>query len=141
MHEKIFMSYSDLVATIALVVSISAVPASGFLSYRFAIKWDKRKEFNAVSDGLRTKIRSQIRLLEDGYYPASGKHEISDTEMDSLIDLSCAKAKPLISQQWKTYKKALEDGFIFDEYGDYDSHNAENIQSALQKLLTFTERR
>ncbi|GFM09376.1 hypothetical protein NCT2013_17940 [Enterobacter sp. M4-VN] len=61
--------------------------------------------------------------------------------MDSLIDLSCAKAKPLIFQQWKTYKKALEDGFIFDEYGDYASHNAEIIQSALQKLLTFTERR
>lgn len=42
------MSYSDIVATIAMIVSISVVPASGYLSYRYAIKGGKRKEWNSV---------------------------------------------------------------------------------------------
>jgi hypothetical protein len=40
------MSYSDIVATIAMIVSITAVPASGYFSYHFAIK--EKKERNSM---------------------------------------------------------------------------------------------
>lgn len=44
------MGYSDIIATVAMIVSISAVPASGYLSYRYAIKGEKRKEWNAIAE-------------------------------------------------------------------------------------------
>lgn len=44
------VSYSDTVATIALIVSTIAVPASGFISYYFAKRGDKRKEWNAIAE-------------------------------------------------------------------------------------------
>lgn len=44
------MSYSDVVATIAMIVSITAVPASGYFSYRYAIMGEKRKEWNLLAE-------------------------------------------------------------------------------------------
>ena len=66
------MSYSDIVATIAMIVSITAVPASGYFSYHFAIKGEKRKEFNAISDVIRQKLREQLRLVKNGVFPGGG---------------------------------------------------------------------
>jgi hypothetical protein len=37
------MSYSDVVATIALFVSFIGTFASGYISYHYAIKGEKRK--------------------------------------------------------------------------------------------------
>jgi hypothetical protein len=36
-----------------MIVALIAVPASGYLSYHYAIKGERRKEFNAVADAIR----------------------------------------------------------------------------------------
>lgn len=46
------MTYNDCVATIAMIVAVIAVPATGYLSYYFAIKGEKG----------RSGIRYQYRL-------------------------------------------------------------------------------
>ncbi|WP_142764083.1 hypothetical protein [Klebsiella pneumoniae] len=71
------MVYSDLVSTAAMIVALIAVPASGYLSYHYAIKGERRKEFNAVADAIRKKLRDQLDAVEAGYYP-SGTNSISE---------------------------------------------------------------
>ena len=63
------MSYSDVVATIALMVSVVAVPASGVISYRYAIKGEKRKEWNALCEPL-------IESIEELHHYWSQEREI-----------------------------------------------------------------
>lgn len=135
------MSYSDIVATIAMVVSITAVPASGYLSFRYALKGEKRKEFNAVADALRAKIRDQIRIIDEGYYPANGRHGISDSEIDDLCDMSQFTARNEIYQHWSAYKVALAQSGSDNGCGEFVFHNPAPVRRALQILLTFTERR
>ncbi|WP_041525801.1 hypothetical protein [Pantoea sp. At-9b] len=43
------MTLDRMLSIFATIVSVVAVPASGYLSYRYAIKGEKRKEFNAVT--------------------------------------------------------------------------------------------
>ena len=81
------MSYSDIVATIAMIVSITAVPASGYFSYHFAIKGEKRKEFNAISDVIRQKLREQLLRME--YFPVAEMYQYhSERLIRSLISAS-----------------------------------------------------
>ncbi|EKF7340775.1 hypothetical protein O0L88_001321 [Klebsiella pneumoniae] len=62
------MTYSDCVATIAMIVAFIAVPATGYLSYYFAIKGEKRKEWNQVSIPIREKLISHIDDMRRGQF-------------------------------------------------------------------------
>ncbi|EPK3139680.1 hypothetical protein [Enterobacter cloacae] len=134
------MTIDRILSIIATTVSFIAVPASGYLSYRYAIKGEKRKEFNAIADILRAKIRDQIRLVDDGYYPANGELEISDCEIDSLCDVSGKKSRDAIPRYWLAYKLALKESGNFNEFGEYDFHNPAPVRKSLQLLLSFTDR-
>ncbi|MEG6001050.1 hypothetical protein ABK923_15380 [Enterobacter hormaechei] len=46
------MTYSDTVSTIAMIVAFVAIPASAYLSYSYAIKGERRKEWNAIAEVL-----------------------------------------------------------------------------------------
>lgn len=135
------MTIDRILSIIATTVSFIAVPASGYLSYRYAIKGEKRKEFNSIADNLRAKIRDQIRLIDDGYYPASGKLEISDCEIDSLCDVSDKKSRDVIPRYWSAYKLALKESGNFNEFGEFDFHNPALVRKSLQTLLPFTDRK
>lgn len=50
------MTIDRMLSLFATIVSVVAVPASGYLSYRYAIKGEKRKEWNEITGKL-------IRLL------------------------------------------------------------------------------
>ena len=119
------MSYSDIVATIAMIVSITAVPASGYFSYRYAIKGEKRKEFNAISDIIRQKLREQLRLIENGVFPGGGNVSISQREIDTFIE----------------YQRSLQNSIdVSDPLKDPDFHNPSIIQSAIEKILPYCQR-
>ncbi|HBX9055645.1 TPA: hypothetical protein MIJ86_004358 [Klebsiella pneumoniae] len=62
------MTYSDCVATIAMIVAAIAVPATGYISYYFAIKGEKRKEWNQVSIPIREKFISHIDDMRRGEF-------------------------------------------------------------------------
>jgi hypothetical protein len=135
------MSYSDIVATIAMIISISAVPASGYLSYHFAIRGEKRKEFNSVADLLRVKLRKQISLLDQNIYPASGKDGIDDEEFDALMDVARSADLDRISKLVDAYRKALKDCSARSEYGHSIIKDPDNLIKAIDNLMPYVDRK
>lgn len=134
------MSYSDIVATIAMIVSITAVPASGYLSFKYAIKGEKRKEFNAIADSIRGKLREQTRLAHLGYYP--GEHITrSDAEFEQFIDV-CEKSKhKMLIRAWDEYQIALKESGNFDEYNHFKFTDPDRLLNAINKFSPITKRR
>ncbi|MCT4708809.1 hypothetical protein MUA04_00975 [Enterobacteriaceae bacterium H11S18] len=65
-------SYSDIISTIAMIVAVVAVPASGYLSYHYAIKGEKRKEWNALVEPLLIILEEQRNACGKGVL---SKHE------------------------------------------------------------------
>ncbi|HEI6789167.1 TPA: hypothetical protein SK266_000626 [Yersinia enterocolitica] len=71
------MEYSDIISTIALIISIIAVPATYYLGYKAAVKNDKRKEWNQLAEPIIIKLEEHCELLErkalphmhDPYFP------------------------------------------------------------------------
>ena len=109
------MSIDRLLSIIAIMVSCIAVPASGYLSYRYAIKGEKRKEFNAIADKMRAKLREQIRLIDSNVYP-SGDAALIDQEFELFIDVIDKKDRARAMYLYLKYKKTLDECIVFDEF-------------------------
>ncbi|MGG5982147.1 hypothetical protein [Salmonella enterica] len=62
--------YSNSVATIAMIVSLVAVPASGYLSYQYAIRGAKRKEWNDVAEPILEYLDGHLASLTRKICPA-----------------------------------------------------------------------
>ncbi|GJK88648.1 hypothetical protein [Citrobacter amalonaticus] len=135
------MSYSDIVATIAMIVSITAVPASGYFSYRYAIKGEKRKEFNAVSDIIRQKLREQLRLIGYGVIPTGGNTTITQREFDAFLDVSAERERKVLSELWDNYQTALDESVDnSDPLKDPVFVNPESIRSAIELIFPYCHR-
>lgn len=59
------MTYSDTVSTIAMIVAFVAIPASAYLSYSYAIKGERRKEWNAIAEVLLAHYEQVHKEAED----------------------------------------------------------------------------
>jgi hypothetical protein len=134
------MTLDRMLSIFATIVSVVAVPASGYLSYRYAIKGEKRKEFNAVTDNLRFKLREQLRLLDENLYPAGGKLEITEAEIESLIDVSKVRLANRITSAWKGYKHSLKNSGSFNEDGDYKMHESASVKRSISELMPYLKR-
>lgn len=134
------MTIDRILSIIAIIVSFIAVPASGYLSYRYAKKGEKRKEFNLAADKLRYKFREQLRLLEQNLYPASGKFEVTESEIDVFVDVSKKWKSDKIRQAWDEYQKSLKNSGSFNEYNDYKMHDADSVKKNISKLMSFMTR-
>ncbi|MBS0854980.1 MULTISPECIES: hypothetical protein [unclassified Tatumella] len=136
------MLYSDTVATIAMIVSITAVPASGYLSYMYAIKGEKRKEFNAVADLIRQKLREQLELVELNIFPYSQQVNITTREFNALIDVSPRgnqqKLKKLISEYESVRTQSID---FSDPLVDPVFTNPDGMKVAILKLTPYCSRR
>ncbi|MEY7368843.1 hypothetical protein AB9C80_08080 [Klebsiella pneumoniae] len=133
------MVYSDLVSTAAMIVALIAVPASGYLSYHYAIKGERRKEFNAVADAIRKKLRDQLDAVEAGYYP-SGTNSISEGEFEYFLDLHPRQKRAHARDSWQEYQRVLIECLHYDEDNFFKFINKEGLKSAIVKLLPVTER-
>jgi len=134
------MALDRMLSIFATIVSVVAVPASGYLNYRYAIKGEKRKEFNAVTDNLRFKLREQLRLLDENLYPAGGKLDIAESEIESLIDVSKIRLARHITLAWNGYKDSLKNSGSFTEYGDYKMHDSESVKRSISNLMPYLKR-
>lgn len=133
------MVYSDLVATTALIVAIVAVPASGYLSYHYAIRGEKRKEFNIVADSIRKKLREQLEAVDLGYYP-NERNGISDGEFEYFLDMHPRKKRAQAREFWKEYQRVLAECAHYDESNFFSFINKDGLKAAIQKLLPVTDR-
>lgn len=50
------MTYSDVVATIAIIISAVALPATYYFGYKAAVRNDKRKEWNAIAEPILAEL-------------------------------------------------------------------------------------
>ncbi|TYG17697.1 hypothetical protein [Klebsiella variicola] len=134
------MTYSDCVATIAMIVAVIAVPATGYLSYYFAIKGEKRKEWNQVSIPIREKLISHIDDMRRGQFSHPEVKRID------ILNFSDIRAK-------------LDNSDLMSAYDEYEnSHKGEEVLiktnkytfiagdlskpiSASEKLLTLITRK
>ncbi|HHG0625404.1 TPA: hypothetical protein ACPUGO_004695 [Klebsiella pneumoniae] len=134
------MTYSDCVATIAMIVAVIAVPATGYLSYYFAIKGEKRKEWNQVSIPIREKLISHIDDMRRGQF-------------------SHPEVKRIDILKFSDIRGKLDNSDLMNAYDEYEnSHQGEEVLiktnkytfiagdlskpiSASEKLLTLITRK
>lgn len=57
------MTYSDAVATIAIIISVVALPATYYFGYKAAVGNDKRKEWNAVAEPVIEYLEGHLSSL------------------------------------------------------------------------------
>ncbi|HDL8284746.1 TPA: hypothetical protein PXQ99_001518 [Yersinia enterocolitica] len=134
-------SYSDIIATIAMIVAFVAVPASGYLSYHYAIKGERRKEFNSVADPIMMSLLEQFDDVSDGYHPSK---TLNKTEIYSLKNVSGKKLRSQIGVDFSAYEEAIANSGTFDEWNKftYSSEAAKDaLCSAIQQLVRSVERR
>ncbi|HDS1113655.1 hypothetical protein ACRS85_23280 [Pluralibacter gergoviae] len=55
--------YSDILATIALIGTLLGIPLSGYLSYHYAIRGEKRKEWNLIAEPILEYLEYHKDLL------------------------------------------------------------------------------
>lgn len=135
------MTIDRVLSIIATTVSFVAIPASGFISYRYAILGERRKEFNAVADNIRHKLREHQRHMEISIYP-SGEHiEISQKDFDTLADVAYEKDRKAIRTLCDKYQKSLHASITTDEYGDYKVLGFEEARGLLEELMPLIERK
>lgn len=133
--------YSNSVATIAIIVSFIAVPASGYLSYHFAIKGERRKEFNAVADGIRPKLREHLSCIEYGAYPSGLHISVTDEDFNMLVDVSYKRERKKLKDRIDRYQLALQNSFRVKENGDYEQLGLDDAKTVLFEIISLIERK
>lgn len=93
------MLYSDVVATIAMIVSVVAVPASGFISYKVAVKGEKLKEWNALAEPVYDFFFEQYR--EDGVFNL--RQEVPFKEINALRKRFSRKESKIFESNFVKY--------------------------------------
>ncbi|EEC2774640.1 hypothetical protein ACFJ96_004738 [Salmonella enterica] len=95
--------YSNSVATIAMIVSLVAVPASGYLSYHYAIRGAKRKEWNEVAEPILEYLDGHLSSLTRKICPA-------DNNLQNFPDKKwVAVLRRIPRRKVATFESALND--------------------------------
>lgn len=131
------MSYSDVVATIALFVSVFGTFASGYISYHFAIKGERRKEYNAVADRIMLSLLNQRLSVSNGDYPPV---TLTNTDKNSLLIVCPKKQKKTLLHAFSAYFRGLHDAGDWVS-GRYSFHSPEKAIDGIDKLLDACERK
>ena len=135
------VGYSDIVATIAMIVAIIAVPASGYLSYHFAIRGEKRKEFNAVAEPIMMSLLEQLDYVNDGRRCRDG---IKANEIHKLLHVSEKKRRAQTQIDYEAYEDAMINSGSVDEWNKFtfaSEEARESLRYAIQQLARNVERR
>lgn len=134
------MTIDRILSIIAITVSFIAVPASGYLSYRYAVMGERRKEFNAAADVIRAKLREQVRMINDGHFPA-GNTVISDQEFESFVDVHSKNKRSRLKYLWLEYQATLDECAYRDSDGFFCFLCPDKLLEIVLKILPATERR
>ncbi|MFV8932040.1 hypothetical protein [Serratia fonticola] len=130
-------SYSDIVATIAMIVAVVAVPASGYISYHFAIKGERRKEFNLVADPMAELLILQNNKIKEGELP---KTFISEAQIASLLVISKEIERKGIESAFAEYQKAQSECGNYDgKRCYYDFHSPSLLEGAIKNLMRYVQ--
>lgn len=71
---SISLNYSEIVASISLVGTVIGIPVSAYCSYHYAIKGERRKEWNTLSEPILSYFFTNIAAHKAGDF--SGVSEL-----------------------------------------------------------------
>ncbi|HBS6596701.1 MULTISPECIES: hypothetical protein [Klebsiella] len=99
------MTYSEVISIISLIASIIAVPLSAYFGYKNALKIEKRKEFNAISDKISIQLEKERNLIASGYgdFP---NVTLSYADIIPLLIVSNTYERKAIDTAYKEYENA-----------------------------------
>lgn len=131
------LSYSDTVATIALLISVIGTFLSGYLSYHYALRGEKRKEYNAAADKVTLALMEQRLSALSGKYPAN---TLTPNHLDPLLIVCPKKQRVKMNIAIQNYNIALHNsgGWVS---GVYDFHSPEILIKAIDDLLKCCARK
>lgn len=134
------MTYSDCVATIAMIVAVIAVPATGYLSYYFAIKGEKRKEWNQVSIPIREKLISHIDDMRRGQF---SHPEVKRIDILKFSDIRGKLDNSDLMSAYDEYENSLQGEEVLIKTNKYTfiAGDLSKPISASEKLLTLITRK
>lgn len=131
------MSYSDVVATIALFVSFIGTFASGYISYHYAIKGEKRKEFNSVADRVTLSLMQQRDTATNGTFP---NVTLGKTDLHALLIVTKHAERAGLQKAFSDYEEALKSCGEW-KAGFYSFKSSDTLKAAIDALLKFAERK
>lgn len=131
------MSYSDVVATLALLISVLGTFLSGYFSYRFAIKGEKRKEFNAAADKVTLSLLEQRNSASRGLYL---NKTLKEAELRPLLLVCDDKESARLLRKFEVYEKALETSGSWVA-GRWDFHSPHILIKAIDEFLPHCKHR
>lgn len=57
------MSFNDIAPSLSLIITIIGIPVSGYLSYHYAVKGAKVREWNDIAEPIHEYLEEHIELL------------------------------------------------------------------------------
>ncbi|EAR2913616.1 hypothetical protein D0W10_17225 [Salmonella enterica] len=116
-----------------MIVAFVAVPASAYLSYHYAIKGERRKEYNSVVFPVRTALLKQIYAIR------AGEYQQANITLDDIFRIQNQLGEKL--EFFAAYQEYLyansRDGLEIKVTNDYRQEvgNTSIALSAAEKLL------
>lgn len=126
------MTYSEIVSTIAIIISIVAVPASGLISYRVAIKGEKRKEYNSIVLPIRLEIIKQIDSIKNKDFYTT---KIQREQILLVCDLMDEKRSQALLDHYEQYAYATSFAGMKSSFGEYGLISIGDTKPALETAI------
>ncbi|ARZ01780.1 hypothetical protein AXW37_12355 [Yersinia ruckeri] len=142
------MTYSDVVATIAMIVSVVALPATYYFGYKAAARNDKRKEWNAVAEPIIEYLEGHLSSLNRKRCPPDNNlNKLPRKSWDSVLrrstktkaanlDRSLADYVSILAEIDKSPAPALYFGQSTDEIEEWVDKYPEAIVN-VEKLIVL----
>lgn len=131
------MTYSEVISIISLIASIIAVPLSAYFGYTNALKIEKRKEFNAITDKINLQLEKERNLITSGQgkIPAV---TLSYTDIIPLLIVSNETERETIEAAFEAYEKAHH---TEDIGGTYRLADSNALKGAISRLIACCKRK
>lgn len=138
-YRIISLNYSDVISTISLIGTAIGIPASAYVSYHYAIKGERRKEWNALADPIMESLIQQLDRASKGIPPWT---RINQEQIIPLANISKLQDARAIQSAFEMYEKAHKECGTHTNYGrEYDFHSPHILIEAIENLMLFVRHR
>lgn len=125
--------HSDALFPFLYTVLGIAVGAAG--NHWLSLSRDRRKEFNEVSDPIRTALKSERRSVNVNY-----SHLDSDA-VSVLADMIGGRKGARLDAAVQAYKQARQQNIVADTFGQSSYTQTAHVEAAIDGILKHLKRR
>ncbi|WP_264041565.1 hypothetical protein [Pectobacterium carotovorum] len=135
-YVKLFQHYSPLITP---AISVVTFIAGMFVGDWLATRRDRRKEYNAATDGVRLKLRSQLKSIDNEYLDS--RFHITEAERSRLVDVFLPCRKDKIEKALCRYDDAYKNCGDHDRSGKFIFTNKSIIYEEIKNLIALIKHR